>query len=645
SPATGEIYRYTLEGDQITVMDLRSLEDWVLEREFKKIPGIVDVVSFGGPVKQYQVQVDPFRLKYFNITLQQLLNAVANSNNNIGANVLARGEQAYVVRGLGLLQSIKDIENIVVASHGGTPTLVKDVATVTVGEQPRLGLVGKDHRDDVVEGIVLLRRGEIPEEAIARIRERVPEINRSFLPPGVRIVPYYDRTNLIDTTTHTVLKNLTEGMILVIVVLLLFLGNVRSALIVTLTIPLSLLSAFILMNLRGISANLLSLGAVDFGIIVNAAVILVENVFRHLSENGKREDAGSTILSSIQEVQGPIFISTAIIIAAYIPLFAMQGVESRIFTPMAYTMGFALVASLILTLTLAPVLSDIFLTKGPLRERTLVMAPLRRFLLPLLHQAFAKRFWVLLGALALFFLSIVLIPQIGNEFMPTLEEGNIWLRASLPMTIDLSYASRLVHQMRETLLDFPEVKTVVSQLGRPDDGTDATGFFNAEYGVYLKPSSDWRSGMTKEKLVKEMEKKLSAIPGVGYNFSQYIQDNVEEAISGVKGENVIKVFGPDLKVLESKANEIVPILHNIRGIENVGFFRELGQPELAINIDRERAARYGLNVADVETLVQVSIGGQAVTQVLEGERRYNLVVRWLPEYRQDIDTITNILVD
>ncbi|HZR46897.1 MAG TPA: CusA/CzcA family heavy metal efflux RND transporter, partial [Candidatus Manganitrophaceae bacterium] len=522
----------------------------------------------------------------------------------------------------------------------------KDVATVSVGEQPRLGLVGKDHQDDVVEGIVLLRRGEIPEETLARVREKVAEVNGSILPNGATVTPYYDRMDLIKTTTHTVLKNLTEGMVLVVLILLLFLGNIRSALIVAVTIPLSLLCAFILMHHNGIPANLLSLGAVDFGIIVDAAVIMVENIFRHLAEKRQNSEAAeATLFSAIQEVQRPIFLSTSIIVAAYIPLFAMKGIEGRIFTPMAYTMGFALIAALILSMTLAPVLSSFFLTKGPLHERTVVMTPIRRVFMPLLRLMLVRRGIVLLGAFALLIFGLILIPRIGTEFMPTLEEGNIWLRTTLPASINLPSASRQVHQTREMLLEFPEVKTVISQLGRPDDGTDASGFFNAEYGIYLHPPSLWRSGMTKEKIVEEMENKLKVFPGIGYNFSQYIQDNVQEAVSGVKGANVAKLYGPDLNVLEKNAKEVVSALRSVPGIEDVGVFKELGQPELAIEIDRDRSARYGINVADIENIIQVAVGGQTATQVLEGERRHDVIVRWLPKYREEVDSIANILID
>lgn len=644
SGATGELYRYTLEGEGIDVMELKTLQDWVLEREFKKVPGVVDVVSFGGPIKQYHIQVDPLRLKNYNIAVQQLFNAVAGSNNNIGANTIDHGEESYVVRGIGLIRNVSDLEQIVLASRGGTPVQVKDVATVSIGSPPRLGLVGKDKKGDVAEGIVLARRGENALEVLGRVKEKVLELNQSILPSGVKIKPYYDRTDLIHMTTHTVFENLIVGIALVVGILLLFLGNLRSAFIVTVTIPLSLLFAFIVMERYKVPANLLSLGAVDFGIIVNAAVIIVEHIFSGVVES-KGENIFEVIQHAAKAMFGAIFFSTAVIIAAYIPLFAMEGVEARIFTPMAFTMGFALLASLLLSFTLVPVLSYYLLKGKAWKENTPIMTFCQKALIPLLKKALRFPKMSFSVAILFFLLSIAAAPFLGTEFLPTLEEGNIWLRATLPMTTNLSYASKIVDQTRGLLLTFPEVDRIVSQLGRPDDGTDATGFFNAEYGIYLKPFSAWRSGMTKPKLISEMEKKLSVFPGISYNFSQAIQDNVNEAVSGVKGSNSVKFYGADLRVLEQKAADVAGILKSVPGVKDVGIFRELGQPAVNIEIDRKKCARYGISVSDLENIIQLAIGGQSATEVIEGEKRFDVVIRWQPKYRQDLNSISNLLVD
>jgi cobalt-zinc-cadmium resistance protein CzcA len=648
--AVGEVYRYQLVGPPgYSLTDLKTIQDWVLERRFKTVPGVIDVVGWGGLTKQYNVEVDLNKLVAYKITLPQLIAAISNSNINVGARTLDIGQQSANVRGIGLIRSLDDINNIVLTESGGTPVLLKDVAQALVGHTQRLGIAGRDDDSEIVEGIVLMRRGEKTLEVIKRIEAEVENINKSgILPAGVQIKPFYDRRELISVTTHTVLHNLIFGIILIFFIQLLFLGDLRSAIIVSASIPIALFFSVMIMYLRGDSANLLSVGAIDFGIIVDSTVIMVENIFRHLREseqgNGKSSKLHRILLAA-GEVDKSIFFSTAIIIAAFIPLFTMQGVEGQIFAPMAKTYGYAMIGALLATFTVAPVLSSFLLSEKVKEKEPLLLRKIRPIYAFLLHRCIKHRFITASLAVALLTATIAIVPLLGAEFLPKLEEGNLWIRATLPPTISLEAGEPYVARMRDIMRKFPEVITVVSQHGRPDDGTDPTGFFNVEFFVPLKPFDQWPTGMTKEKLIERMKAELQKeFVGVVFNFSQTIQDNVEEAVSGVKGENSVKLFGTDLQVLEDKADEIRNQLQSVRGIEDVGVFTELGQPNVLIEVNRERCARYGLATGDVNAIVQAAIGGQAVTEVFEGERHFPLVVRLLPQYRQNIEAIKSILV-
>ena len=644
--AVGEIYRYQLVGTGYSLMDLRVAEDWILERQFKQVPGVVDVTSFGGPTKEFHVDLDPKKLVAYGVNVPQVIAAISNSNSNVGANYLEIGEQSYNVRGLGLFKDADDIGNVAVTAKDGTPLYLKQLGEVTVGAKVPLGQVGKDDDSNIVEGVVLMRRGEKSLPTLERVREKVEQINNGILPTGMKIVPYYDRTDLINITTHTVTHTLIEGMVLVALILLAFLGDLRASLVVALSIPLSLLFTFILMVLRGDSANLISMGAIDFGIIVDASVIMVENIFRHLSDARLYSlSVRQTTVQAAQEVGSPIFFSSAIIVAAFLPLFTMKGVEGKVFGPMALTYGFALTGALLLALTFSPVMASLLLKPKREERETFIVRWLNRAYTPLLRGALAHPLLTVALAAVALAATLATLPFIGGEFMPKLEEGNLWVRASVPNTISFSYANHLADQMRATFKKYPEVRTVVSQLGRPDDGTESTSYFNCEFFVDLKPRDEWPAGMTKEELVRQMDADLRHIPGVDYNFSQNIQDNVEEAMSGVKGENSIKLFGDDLAKLETTANQIAQVMKSVPGTADVGVFGELGQPNLLIQIDRARAARYGVLPGDVNGIVQATIGGQAVTQVLDGERRFDVTVRFLPQYRGSVDAIGSIPVN
>jgi len=644
--AIAEIYRYELTGEPgVSLTELKTVQDWEVRRGFRRIPGVIDVTAFGGTTKEYHVDIDPGRLISYGVNLSQAMTSLQHSNANVGGNYLALGAQNYNVRGVGLINGIEDIENVMVAQKDGTPIYVKTLGNVNVGSRIRLGKVGIDDRDDVVEGVVLLQRGYKAMPVLDKVREKVDELNTWKLPSGIKIRTFYDRTSLINTTVETVTDILLSGMVLVFVLLYVFLGNFRAAGIVALTIPLSLLFTFAMMVLIGQSANLISLGAIDFGIIVDATLIMVESIFFHLAH---AKTPGLTVHQQIvraaRQVGQPIFYSTAIIVVAFIPLFTMTGVPGKIFAPMSITYGFALLGALLMAFTLAPVLCSFLLT-GPISEDdTFLVKPLRKMYQRTLDWALDHRQVVVALAAALLMVALVALQFLGGEFMPALEEGNLWVRATMPVDISFDQAARLATDIRGMFRQSPEVTTVVSQLGRPDDGTDPTSFFNAEFLANLKPQAEWRRGVSKDDLVAEIEERLKTIPGVIFNFSQVIQDNVEEAMSGVKGENSIKLFGADLKTMETLAGQIEKQMHQIHGVKDLGIFRLLGQPNLLIKVDRQASARYGLQVSDVNAVVQAAIGGQAVTQVYEGERLFDLVVRFLPEYRQDVEAISNILV-
>ena len=656
--AIGEVFRYTVEGNGYTLLDKKTAEDWLLERQFKQVPGVIDVTSYGGETKQYHVEVDPYRLRGHGVTLQQLTQSIQNANQNVGGQRLSMGEQSYDVRGIGLLQNVHDIDSVVTAEVKGTPVRVKDIADTAIGHAPRLGMVGHDDDADVVQGIVLMRYGGETPETLEGIYERVKYIeDNHILPPGMTIKPYYDRGALVHLTTHTVMENLVVGMVLVSLVLFLFLGHTRAAIITALNIPLALLIAFCGLVATKTSANLISLGAVDFGIVVDSTVIMMENIFRHLGPHGKGT-MGERILAGAKEVASPMTFSTLIIGVAFLPLFTMTGVSGVIFAPMARTYAFAIGGAIFLALTLTPVLASKFVPAQTEEKESAIMRVLHKVYNPLFEAGLRWPKVAVTFALFPIVLCIILFPLLGREFMPKLEEGNFWVRATLPMSISLDQSAKYVGRMRRILRGCPddpnapcdhpknpEVVTVISQLGRPDDGTDVTGFYNIEFFAPLKPFDEWRPGMTKEKLTEQVNKEMvEAFPGVTFNFSQYISDNVEEAVSGVKGENSVKVFGPDLLKNEQAADQIIDVMSKVQGVRDLGQFKVLGQPNIKITPNRQACARYGLNTGDVDAVITAAIGGQAITQVYEGEKFFDLTIRWAPQYRMSLEAIREITI-
>ena len=648
SSPIGEIYRYILKGDNYTATDLRSTQDWVVERQLKTVPGVADVVSRGGFIKQYQVDLDLDKLKAYNVTLQQVFTALARSNANAGGSFLEQGEQQYLIRGIGLFRSSNDIGNVLVAERNGTPLLINDIATVSHSTVPRQGIVGKDKEDEVVTGIVLMRKDENPTAVLSALKERIKTLSQTVLPKGVAIVPYYDRKWLIDTTLRTVFKNLTEGALLVLLVLYLFLGSLRSAGIVALIIPLSLLSTFVGLKLRGIPANLLSLGAMDFGIIVDGAVIVVENIFRRLSHHSgprDRQSIAAVIQEATVQVGRPTLFSMLIIILAHIPIFTLQRHEGRIFAPMAYTVTSALIGSLLFSLTLVPLLCFYFLRKGLPEKENLLVRTCARLYRPALVAALSHRRLVTAGAVAAMGASLALVPRLGTEFLPELNEGTIWINLTLPPGISVSETSRVTARLRSEILKFPEVVSTISQAGRPEDGTDPKPINMVEIFVDLKPQPEWTRKISKEELIEEMQASLEAIPGIKPSFSQPIRDNVLESISQIDGQIVIKVFGEDPAVLRSRAQDVLETISGVRGVARAFVDRAGAVPQLQIEIDRQRAARYGLNVSDVEDVIETALGGKAATEIWEGEKRFGVVVRLREEARRDVNAIRSILVD
>ncbi len=662
--AIGEVFRYRVVGSGYALKDLKTAEDWILERQFKQVQGVIDVTSYGGETKQYHVEIDPFRLRGHGVTLSQLSTAVQNANQNVGGQRMFLGEQSYDVRGIGLMGSradhVRDIEEVVIAAQKGTPVRIKDVADIDVGYAPRLGIVGYNDDPDVVQGIVLMRYGGETPKTLDGIYARVKYIrDNHVLPPGMDIEPYYDRGALVHVTTHTVIENLLVGMALVALVLLLFLGHTRAALITAVNIPLALLVAFCGLVGTHTSANLISLGAVDFGIVVDSTVIMMENIFRHLGAHG-RGTVVERIEDSAREVATPMMFSTLIIGVAFLPLFTMTGVSGVIFAPMARTYAFAIGGGICLALTLTPVLASKVIPAQAEEKESVIMRVLHRIYAPAFDLAMKYPRGTLAFSLLPIVLCVVLFPLLGREFMPKLEEGNFWIRATLPTSISLDQSAKYVGRMRSILRGcpdtpgvpcdeahrtHPEVVTVVSQLGRPDDGTDVSGFYNIEFFAPLKPFDEWPRGLTKERLTEDINNELTAaFPGVVFNFSQYISDNVEEAISGVKGENSVKIFGPDLERNEALAEKVVDVMGKVPGIADLGMFRSLGQPSIRIAPRRKECARYGLNTGDVDAVIQAAIGGQAVTQVYEGEKFFDLTVRWKPEYRMSIEALREITV-
>ncbi len=654
----GQIYFFTLRSTNPAYdpMELKSLEDWVVEKSFKAVPDIVDVASFGGPTREYQVRVDPNKLVSYGLSLAQVEQQLTNNNINAGGSFIQEGLQQINVRSVGLLDRAQDIERTVITTKNGTPLRVEDIAVVSQGPKIRLGQFARGiHRenakivdnDDVVSGIVLLRKGAAADMALQAIHKKVEELNDHILPPGVKIVPFIDRSDLVRFTTHTVLHNLTEGMILVSIILFIFLGNARGALIVAATIPFSLLFASICLDLRHIPANLLSLGALDFGMVVDGAVVMIENIVRHLHRgNGNPRTPAERISEASHEVQRPVFYAIAIIITAYLPIFTLERVEGRLFHPMAWTVAFALLGALLFSILIAPVLASFAFAKGAHEWRNPILHFLTEHYRNGVRWAIRRRRLVLgVGVLGFFVtLFLAISGVIGSEFLPHLDEGALWVRGTLAPSTGPDEGIRVANQARIILCSFPEVPQCTSQTGRPDDGTDTTSFFNTEYFVDLKPKEEWRTVFheNKDELIAAMNRELSKIPGVVWGFSQPIEDNMEEAVSGVKGELAIKVYGDTLKTLEEKSAQIATIMGTVKGVEDLGVFHVLGQPNLNVTVDRDAAARYQINVADVQDAVQTAVGGNALTQVLQGEARYDLVLRYLPQYRDTREAIERI---
>ena len=652
SPLTspsGLVYRYVLKSPDRTPQELKTYEDWVVARQYKQVSGVADDSGFGGTVMEYQVLLDPAKLYAYHLTVPTVIQQLSVNNSNAGGGFYTQGDQSYYVRGLGLVRDTSDIGNIVVGSQNGTPIRIKDVGEVVIGNAPRLGQFGFNKTDDAVEGVIMMRRGEQTQNVLVGVEEKTRDLNEHVLPPDIKVLPFYDRSDLVQLTIATVEHNMLLGMALVLLVLMAFLVSIRAAVIVALTIPLSLLFSFIFLHAEGIPANLLSIGAIDFGILIDGTLVMAENIFRELGEReGQKYDLNEVILRAAKDVDRPIFYSVAVIIAGYLPIYALSGPSGKLFKPMADTVAIALVGALIFTLTLVPVLCSYWFKKG-VRER--VNKPFEwvrdRYAVLLewcLDHPKTTMFW----ATAIFALTLLLVPFIGGEFMPHLDEGALWVRATMPYTVSFDTASKFSPQVRHILMKYPMVTDVGSELGRPDDGTDATGFFNDEFYVGLKPYDDvsWKTGSihTKAELTEDIQKQLTAFPGVIFNYTQPAEDAVDEALTGLKSALAVKIYGPDLDTLQTKALEIKRRLSQVPGFAELTVVRELGQPSLLIDVDRDKIARYGINVADVEAIVQAAVGGQAATQVIQGEKLFDLVVRMKPEFRENATQIGNLLV-
>lgn len=649
---TGEIFRYTLRSEKRDVRELKTLQDWVIERNLRAVSGVADIVSFGGEVKTFEVSVNPHQLKNYGITSLELFQAIANSNINVGGDVITKSSQAYVVRGIGLINDMEELRNIVVKNIHGIPVLVRHLAEVHEACLPRLGQVGRMAEDDVVQGIVIMRKGENPAEIIDALKAKIDHINKEVLPEDVQIVTFYDRENLVNLAVHTVSRNLVEGILLVTFIVLIFMADWRTTVVVAVVIPLALLFAFICLRLMGMSANLLSMGAIDFGIIIDGAVVMVEGIFVALDRKAKEVGMPAFNLMSkmglirqtAKEKARAVFFSKLIIIIALIPIFSFQKVEGKMFSPLAYTLGFALLGALLFTLTLVPVMSSMLLKRNVREKNNFFVRFINGKSVAFFDKCHARRKMsvgiagiVAVGGLWMFTL-------LGTEFLPQLNEGSIYIRATLPQSISLNESVQLANKMRARLAAYPEVKQVLSQTGRPNDGTDATGFYNIEFHVDIYPEKEWESGLDKMQLIEKMQEDLSMYPGIDFNFSQPITDNVEEAASGVKGSIAVKVFGKDLYRSEKIAMEIDKILGTVEGIEDLGVIRNIGQPELRIELDEGRLARYGVSKEDVQAIIEMAIGGKSASLLYEDERKFNIMVRYKPEFRQDEEEIGKILV-
>jgi cobalt-zinc-cadmium resistance protein CzcA len=646
---SGLVYRYVLESPDRTPQELKTFEDWVIERQYKQVAGVADDSGFGGTVMQYQVVLDPAKLYAYHLTVPAVIQQLSVNNSNAGGGFYPQGGQIYYVRGLGLIRDTSDIGNIVVGSQNGVPIRIRDVGDVVIGNAPRLGEFGFNRTDDAVEGVIMMRRGEQTQDVLKGVEAKTQQLNESILPPDVKVRPYYDRSDLVQLTITTVEHNMLLGMALVLLVLMAFLVNMRAAVIVALTIPLSLLFSFIFLHAQGIPANLLSIGAIDFGILIDGTLVMVENIFRELgAREGQTYDLKQVIIEAAKDVDRPIFYSVAVIIAGYLPIYALGGPSGKLFKPMADTVAIALVGALILTLTLVPVLCAYWFKSGVHERVNKPFEWVRDRYAVQLEWCLDRPKTTLFGAILILAATLLLVPFIGGEFMPHLDEGALWVRATMPYTVSFETASNFSPQVRNILLKYPMVTDVGSELGRPDDGTDPTGFFNDEFYVGLKPYSDasWKTGKihTKAELTEDIQSQLKAFPGVIFNYTQPAEDAVDEALTGLKSALAVKIYGPDLNVLQSQALEIKRRLSQVPGFTELTVVRELGQPSLIIDVDRDKIARYGINVADVEAIVQAAVGGQAATQVIQGEKLFDLVVRMKPEFRENAQQIGNLLV-
>jgi len=654
SGPTGEIYRYTLEGEGKTVRQLKEIQDWVIDKRLKAVAGMVVVISFGGEVKIYEVTLNPNLLSSYDFSPDDVFEALQDNNSNVGGDVIEGGPQTYLVRGLGLVGSTQDIESIIIKNVDGTPIYIKDVANVSESFRPRMGKVGRGaDEEDVVEGIVLLRKGENPSEVLKSLNQTIDDLNSRVLPDGVKIKVFYDRTNLVNLTLHTVTENIVVGILLVTLILAVFLLDWRTTVIVAIIIPLALLFAFICMKIKGMSANLLSIGAIDFGIIIDGAVVMVEGVFVYLAHKQHEMGVvkfnaalkGGMVKEVSVEMGKPILFSKLIIITALIPIFAFQKVEGKMFSPLAYTIGFALLGALIFTLTLVPLLCKMLLSKNVHERENRLVRGMENVYKPTLNWSLTKPTQSIFIAVSILIVSLLIGGSLGTEFLPQLNEGSVYVRASMPQSVAFTQANAMSEEMRKVFVKYPEVRGVISQNGRPNDGTDPTGFFNVEFFVDLFQKEDWKRDVTKDELIRDMQDELSdKFPGVVFGFSQPISDNVQEAVSGVKGEMAIKIFGDDLTKLERIADSVRDVMETVEGVQDLGIFKSLGQPELRIELDRMKMARYGANVAEANNIVEMAIGGKKVSTFYEGERRFDIRVRYSPEFRRGEKEIAKLLV-
>jgi cobalt-zinc-cadmium resistance protein CzcA len=649
---TGEIFRYTLTSDTKSIRELKTLQDWVIQRELLSVSGIADVVSFGGEVKTYQITVDPQKAIQYNVSATELFEAVSKSNVNVGGDVIVQSGQAYVVRGIGILNNIDEIRNVVVDNFNGTPIYVKTIADVTESALPRLGQVGRDYDPDVVQGIVVMRKGGNPSDVIARLKEKIEVINNSILPDDVKISTFYDREDLVNYATHTVMGNMLEGIIFVTLIVFLFMADWRTTLIVSIIIPLALLFAFVCLKLRGMSANLLSMGAIDFGIIIDGAVVMVEGIFVALDHKAKlvgmakfnKMSKMGVIKRACLENGKGIFFAKLIIITGLLPIFTFEKVEGKMFSPLAWTLSFALLGALLLTFTLVPAMASLLLKKNVREKHNPFLEFLNKHTMRIFERCFRVRKLVFGISVICLVLGIFSFKFLGSEFLPNLDEGSIYVRATGPLSISLDETKKLANEMRKVFLKFEEVKQVMSQTGRPNDGTDATGFYNMEFHVDIYPKKEWKVKQTKEQLIDRMQESLKAFPGISLNFSQPISDNVEEAVSGVKGSIVVKMFGEDFQIIEREEEKIFSILNDVEGIEDLGILRNLGQPELQINLDQHKMALYGITTADANAVIEMAIGGKAATEIYEGERKFDLIIRYPEDFRDDEQSIGKLMI-